>query len=46
MMCDDLKKWIKAYVLFGKMDRHAGDVVLKLMDELEPGSSVVRVIEP
>jgi hypothetical protein len=40
---DDLRKWIKAYVLFDKLDRHAGDVVLKLMDELEAGSSVVRV---
>jgi hypothetical protein len=43
---NDLKKWIKAYVINGKLDRHAGDVVLKLMDELEAGSSVVRVIEP
>jgi hypothetical protein len=31
---ESLKVWVQAYVQQGKLDRHAGDVVLMLIDEL------------
>jgi hypothetical protein len=41
---ESLKTWLKAYALFGKIDRHSGDQVLRLMDELEGGAKDVANI--
>ena len=30
-----LKNWIAAYVLFDKIDRHSGNMILALMEEME-----------
>jgi hypothetical protein len=30
-----LEVFIKAYTIFGKIDRHCADVILKTMDELQ-----------
>jgi hypothetical protein len=35
---ESLKTWLKAYTLFDKIDRHSGDTVLRLMDDLEGGA--------
>jgi hypothetical protein len=30
-----LEKWIQAYILFGKLDRHIGTEILELMEQLK-----------
>ena len=32
---EEIKSWVQAYILFGRIDRNSGNIIVQLIEELE-----------